>query len=399
MCGIARCGMESVALNTFLTSQIDLKKLKFHTPDQHGNSKCVKLHIGGAHRGFCPTLKVHGTKMPEVTAEKYLGDVLCSDGKNTKNIKNKIAKGLGKIAQIMNILDEVNFGPHYFEIALLLRESMLINGITTNAEIWYNFTQNEVQEFENLDKLFLRRILRVPKSTPTESFYLETGAIPVGIIIQSRRLNYLHRILRSDKSGMLYRFFIAQWNNPSKGDWTELVKSDLEEFELSMNFNDITSKTKDAFKKIVKAKAKDIAFRKLLKMKNEHTKMSNLEYEELKIQNYFLREELKIEQKRTLFKYRTRMAEYGENFRAGRAQVMCPFCNLHLDSQVLGYKCPVLTTLIRIEGKYEEIYEENTTIETIETLERITTFRKEATLPLGAQVTHCSLQNTGAARS
>ena len=58
----------------------------------------------------------------------------------------------------MSILDEVNFGPHYFEIALLLRESMLINGITTNAEIWYNFTQNEVQEFENLDKLFLRRI-------------------------------------------------------------------------------------------------------------------------------------------------------------------------------------------------------------------------------------------------
>ena len=97
--------------------------------------------------------------------------------------------------------------------------------------------------------------------------------------------------------------------------------------------------------------------------------MSNLEYEELKIQNYFLREDLKKEQKRTLFKYRTRMAEYGENFRAGRAQVMCPFCNLHLDSQVLGYKCPVLITLIRIEGKYEEIYEANTTIETIETLE------------------------------
>ena len=63
------------------------------------------------------------------------------------------------------------------------------------------------------------------------------------------------------------------------------------------------------------------------------------------------------------------MAEYGENFKAGRSQVMYPFCNLHLDSQVLGYKCPVLITLIRIEGKYEEIYEANTTIETIETLE------------------------------
>ena len=137
--GIARCGIESVALNTFLTTQIDLKKLKFLTVDQEGKSKCVKLHIGGAKRGFCPE---------QFCLKHTLGDILCSDGKNTKNIKNRISKGLGIIAQIMNILDDVNFGPHYFKIALLLRESMLINGTITNAEIWYNFNQNEVQEFQ-----------------------------------------------------------------------------------------------------------------------------------------------------------------------------------------------------------------------------------------------------------
>ena len=296
--GIARCGIESVALNTFLNTQIELKKLKFHTADQEGKSKCVKLHIGGAKRGFCPKLKVHGTKMPEVLSETYLGDILCSDGKNTKNIKNRISKGLGIIAQIMNILDDVNFGPHYFKIALLLRESMLINGTITNAEIWYNFNQNEVQEFQNLDKLFFRRILRVPKSTPTEAFYLETGVIPIGLIIQSRRLNYLHIILKSDHSGMLYKFFIAQWKNPSKGDWTEQVKADLIEFGISMDFNDIKRKSKDAFKRLVKSRTKEIAFRKLSKMKNEHSKMSNLEYSELEIRNYLLREDLKTEQKK-----------------------------------------------------------------------------------------------------
>ena len=119
---------------------------------------------------------------------------------------------------------------------------MLINGTTTNAEIWYNFSQNEVQEFENLDKLFFRRILRVPKSTPIESFYLETGALPVGLIIQSRRLNYLHRILRSEKTGMLYSFFITQWYRPSKGDWTEQVKADLEEFSTPEDFDYISGK-------------------------------------------------------------------------------------------------------------------------------------------------------------
>ena len=133
--GISKCGIESVALNTFLTTQIELKKLKLHTVDKKGKSKCVKLHVGKSN-GFCPTLKVHGTNMPEVSEETYLGDILSSDGKNSKNIKSRISKGVGIISQLMNLLDEVSFGPYLFEIAMMLRESMLINGVTTNAEIW-----------------------------------------------------------------------------------------------------------------------------------------------------------------------------------------------------------------------------------------------------------------------
>ena len=172
--GIAKCGIESVALNTFLTTQIEMKKLRLHTADEKGKSKCVKLHVGGI-RAHCPVLKVHGTNMPEVSEVTYLGDILSYDGKNSKNIKNRISKGIGIIAQIMNILEDASFGHYYFEIALLLRESMLINGTTTNAEIWHNFSQSDSQEFDNLDKLFFRRLLRVPKSTPIKSFYLEWG--------------------------------------------------------------------------------------------------------------------------------------------------------------------------------------------------------------------------------
>ena len=91
---------------------------------------------------MCPSLKVHGTIMPEVTEDTYLGDILSSDGKNTKNVKNRISKGLGIINQIFSLLENICFGPHYFEIAILLRESMLINGTLPKAEIWYNYTQN-----------------------------------------------------------------------------------------------------------------------------------------------------------------------------------------------------------------------------------------------------------------
>ena len=63
--GVARCGLDSVALNAYITTQIELKKLKFHTPDARGKSKCHKLHIGKNHE-TCPELKVHGTVMEAV---------------------------------------------------------------------------------------------------------------------------------------------------------------------------------------------------------------------------------------------------------------------------------------------------------------------------------------------
>jgi hypothetical protein len=32
--GIAKCGFESIALNTFLTTQLELKKLRFHVKNE-----------------------------------------------------------------------------------------------------------------------------------------------------------------------------------------------------------------------------------------------------------------------------------------------------------------------------------------------------------------------------
>ena len=160
--GIAKCGMDSLALNTFITTQIELKRLRFHVPDAEGKSKCHKMHIGRNHQ-MCPMLKVHGTVMNSVTEETYLGDIISSDGKNQKNIKQRVSKGLGIMTEILNLLDLISFGPYLIEIALLLRESMLINGILTNVEVWYNLTTNEIKEFEDLDKVFLRKVLGVPR--------------------------------------------------------------------------------------------------------------------------------------------------------------------------------------------------------------------------------------------
>ena len=373
--GISKCGFDSIALNTFLTTHIEMKKLRFHVPDKTGKSKCVKMHVGRKHE-FCPTLKVHGTIMPEVTEETYLGDILSSDGKNAKNIRSRISKGIGIVNQMINLLDRISFGQHHFEIAMLLRDSMLVNGMTTNAEIWYNMSESDIQEFENIDRMFFRKLLEVPTSTPLESFFLEMGAIPIGVIIKARRVNYLYSILSRKEDGMLSSFFKTQWYNPSRGDWTELVRKDLEDFDIPCQFDFIKSKSKDAFKRMVKVRAKDFALRMLRTKQEKHSKMDNLDYKELKMQNYMQSEVLKTKQKKLIFKGRVKMLEFGENYRGGRPQVTCPLCSLHLDNQEMSYQCPVVKSEVDITGNIEDIYKEVIKPETAETLEKILEFRK-----------------------
>ena len=83
--------------------------------------------------------------MQEVSHDEYLGDVISSDVSNTLNIRNRVSKGLGIITQILNMLEKVTLGHHYFKIAMLLRESLFLNGILTNSEVWYGMKKSEIK--------------------------------------------------------------------------------------------------------------------------------------------------------------------------------------------------------------------------------------------------------------
>ena len=136
--------------------------------------------------------------MKEVNHEKYLGDILSNDGKNVKNIAARKNRGHGTISQIMSMLDDICFGKFYFEVAIILRDTLLISSLLTNAEAWYNLTLSDIRELESIDETLLRRILECPVSTPREMLYLDLGVIPIRYIIMMRRLNFLKYILLED---------------------------------------------------------------------------------------------------------------------------------------------------------------------------------------------------------
>ena len=153
-------------------------------------------------------------EMKEVNHEKYLGDILSSDGKNAKNFAAIKSRGHGIVNQIMSMLEGICFGKFYFEVAMTLRESLLISSLLTNSESWYNLTLSDMRELESVDEILLRKVLECPMSTPREMLYLELGVIPIRFQIMIRRLNFLQYILFEDKNSLIHQVLKTQLSHP-----------------------------------------------------------------------------------------------------------------------------------------------------------------------------------------
>ena len=184
--------------------------------------------------------------------EKYLGDIVSKDDRNIKHVKARINKGKGIVSKIMSILETIPLGRHYFEIAVVLRNSLLTSSMLCNTESWYNITKAEMNLFETIDEMLLRRILGAPRSTAKEMLYLELGCLPYREMVRKRRLMFLKYILHEKQESMIYKFLEAQIKNPTVKDWVTTVRKDLHELNLSVTFAEIKKMKKGSFKTMIR---------------------------------------------------------------------------------------------------------------------------------------------------
>ena len=322
---VSTCGLDTVKTNAFINAKTSLKKLQF------GPDKCHKMHVG-IKKPYCPELSIDSWKMKvkteieskteeqidefdgdvimeESEEEKYLGDIITHDGMNKKNIAARKGKGYGIVERIIDMLQEISFGHSYFEVANLLRHSLFLSSILLNSEVWYGLTLSDIEQLEQVDQFLLKRILEAPSSTPKVSLYLEMGCLPIRFIIKSRRIMFLHYILNQKQDSLIFKFFKAQLENPVKGDWSEQVKSDISEIDLKLTMEEISILSKESFRTKLKNAINTAAFKWLMNEKGTKTKLKDLCYEKLEMQNYLGINYLETSEKKFLFLLRTRMLD------------------------------------------------------------------------------------------
>jgi hypothetical protein len=370
---VTECGYKSTMANSYLNSKTAIKKLQF------GTQKCHKMHVGSKKvEEICPDLFVEGwkrkevkeinvdhvnledeyegeCKMDEVSEEKYLGDIISVDGKNMKNIVARVNRGTGIITQIMAILEEICFGKYFFEVAKMLRNSLLLSSLLTNCEAWHNLTNEETTKLEQVDEDLLRSVLECPRTTPKEMLYLEMNCIPIRFIIRSRRLNFLHYILHEDQNSLIFRFLQAQLDNPSKNDWVTSVHDDLKRLEIPPDFNAIMKTSAYTFKSDVKKEIVKDALKYLNHEKSSHSKVLHIVHEKMELQDYLSPGSgLGSHEAKFIFLLRTRMLDIKSNYQGKHSDLSCPMCDSEQDTQQHLLQCEKLKTENEIVSKIQE---------------------------------------------
>ena len=181
---ITKCDSTAITMNTTVNTFIETKKLKL------SHKKCSVIHVRKK-CGECPQLKVHGKPMHKAESLMYLGETVHESGKNKYNLLERRAKAYAIFAEIRAILEDIPLGKYRIQIGLQLREAMFVNGVLFNSEVWHGLNSTDITMLSIVDNQILRYIIGAHAKTPTEFLFLETSALPLSLIVSSRRMIYL----------------------------------------------------------------------------------------------------------------------------------------------------------------------------------------------------------------
>ena len=333
---VSSCGVNSIMVNAIIQAKVECKQLEL------GSKKCFNMHVGKKSKYLCPSLSIHGETMFTSEKQTYLGDILTTSGTINENILGRFNKGMGKVNEIIAILQEVSFGPHYFKMALLFRNSILLSSMLCSSEVLYGITKKHIEKLEQVDRIFFRRLFQVPNCTAIEAFYLETSSIPIRFIIIGRRLLYLWDILHKKENELVRKVFNSQKEFSVKNDWSVQVEQDLNECNIDLTEDDISKMKRISFKKLVTEKIRLLAAQYLISLKLQHSKSKHLTYSE-QMQPYLRNESMKIEEKKLLFKLKNRLIDVKLNFKKKyKDNMTCRLCNVSDESQIHLLNCTVI---------------------------------------------------------
>ena len=118
------------------------------------------------------------------------------------------------------------------------------------------------------------------------------------------------------------KFYYAQKLKSSKGDFVTLVENDQKLLKINLSDQEISEISKPKYKKIVKKAITEEAFKDLMRQKEKHSKMTELQYSELAMQSYLKSDCILTDDE----KCRVRELDVRRNYQNKYQNLQCMLC-------------------------------------------------------------------------
>ena len=167
---------------------------------------------------------------------------------------------------------------------MVLRDSLFLSSVLLNSEAWVNYTDKDIRILEKCDEILLSKVLECEANTSNAIKYLDLGILPIRYEIMRRKLAFLQYLLQQDKESMIYKILKATNEDPSKNDFVQTCKKYLKSLDIDLSFEKIGTMSKMSWKNLLKEKTRLEAFKYLESEKLKQSKICDISYEKLEIQ-------------------------------------------------------------------------------------------------------------------
>ena len=309
-----------------------------------GKEKCKVMEIGT--NKYKPKKWILGQEeIDSCESYKYLGDVIMRNGGNKKNIEDRENKVMAITRKIIASSGNEVFYKMQLKALLKMHNAKTVASLLTNCETWV-LNKGEREKLEKIELCALKKILDVPKTTPTPAIWYVTGTLTTSILIDKRQLLYLKTILdRPEQDGT--KQMLNSLENDDIG-WPNQINKKLEEYDLRYSWNQIKDMTYANWKRLVTATTEKKNKEKLIEMchdrNGEKTKTKYI-LERLKEKTYVRGPRMDILSKS---RYKSRvhlmsifgMLDCAKNYKFGYKGELCSVCNVTDDENHRINFCP-----------------------------------------------------------
>ena len=182
------------------------------------------------------------------TQYKYLGDWVMCNGSNKKNFEDREVKVMTVTRKIIAMCGTDVIRKIHMKALLKMHETCTIPTLLSNCESWI-INSTERGKIQRIELWALKKLLNVPKTTPTPAIWHVTGLLMTDIHIDKRQLLYLKTILDRPTDDWTKQMLLVLKKNDI--GWARQINKLLEAYKLETCWEEIANKTPTAWKTAV----------------------------------------------------------------------------------------------------------------------------------------------------